>query len=111
MDAITVKDEAEIRAVLAKIFSPHQAATWRINQKTIEIIADMLSEAKKCSSRMSFVPRPGFPINPANYFKKEFRGIMTRYILSKDGDYYVSCIRVVSRNYVRLIDLASSEID
>lgn len=87
-----------LKSFLVRLYGP-SANGWYMDERVFNVTFKMLSESKACSKLMDWVPRPPNPFsNPLMQLGKQGVQAFLR-ALSRDEDYYVSCLNQVKASW------------
>lgn len=103
--ALTETEQKDLRIILENIFGFQTALKWQMNDKVLEVVAQMFQAASSCSEAMSYLPRSG--IVDKNYLKRQLRNIARRAVTDR-RDMYSICLSTGSRiKWKTAIEIAS----
>lgn len=98
-------EQKDLRIILENVFGFQDASRWRMNAKVLELTAQMVQGAERCSEAMNYVPRPG--IADSAYFRRELRNFARRAAGDKK-DMYQICAQAGARlKWKSALDIAS----
>lgn len=69
-------EQKDLRIILENIFGFQSASKWNMNDKVLEVVAQMFQGASTCSEAINYLPRPG--IVDKNYLRRQLRDIARR---------------------------------
>lgn len=78
---LTESEKRDLRSILQNVFGFQEASQWEMNEKVLEVTAQMLQAAGNCSKAMNYVPRPG--IVDKSYLKRQLRDMARRAVSGK----------------------------
>ncbi|MDH5857357.1 hypothetical protein [Lampropedia aestuarii] len=99
MNEISDKEQSEIKEVLKNLYPSTSFSNKTATLETYSIVETIITESQKCTKRKDWIIRAGVPFNQMGYIKKEARRALTRLLLSKENEIYLSCSRVAARNW------------
>ncbi|MDH2433361.1 hypothetical protein QCD60_12345 [Pokkaliibacter sp. MBI-7] len=62
MSVISQEDEKHARAVLSAFYGDSFNSRGRVNERVIELLAEIIEEASQCTKQIDLVPKPVGPV-------------------------------------------------
>lgn len=106
--ALSESEEKDLRIILESIFGFQDASRWNMNEKVLEVVAQMFQSASSCSEAINYLPRPG--IIEKNYLKRQLRDIARRAVNGKRDIYSICSLTGTRIKWKPAIDIASQSL-
>lgn len=108
--SISDKDKQYAKAILAAFYGQNIAENISINEKTVDLIGQMLEKTYTCTEAMELVPRPVSPVGAkpgVNWALKQIRKTGMRILNSSIQKISLTCKRAVAASFRGKIELSS----
>lgn len=95
MELINAEEADEVREILENFYGP-SVRTWNINLAIYDLLGQLITKSKQCTSAMHLVPRPWDFSNPIKWAQKQVRKAIIRYLKTPEGRHYMICMKTAA---------------
>ena len=108
--SINHDDKKHAKAILTAFYGRNIAESIRINEKTIDLIGQMLEKSNSCTEAIELVPRPISPTGArpgVQWALKQIRKTGTRLLNSPAQKVSLTCKKAVAASFRSRLELES----
>lgn len=109
VEELTSDEVAEVQKVLKAVYG-EQALNWNVSLKTYNLLGELILRSDQCSRFMDVVPRPYSFGDPLKYARKQVRAALTRSLLHKSNEHYLSCLTTVGASMKTQFAMAGMDL-